>query len=987
MLHADPLSMSGRDLAAALRARGAVARDVSGHSPVLLSRPQMCLLVLEGAVDVFLVGLDGAGQPAGLRRHLFTLEPGDLAFAFDGSSALPPIGLLAVGTVGTRLLSADPAAVEALAGEPGAVQSALVQALEHWIAGLSRAMARLVVPTPHVGAQIRAGETRHLDADTGLGAAEGIAWVSCGGGAPLFLDSDDIALPEDTLLPLHESCWLRLPDAHPVRALGTAEALAGGHGWRGLAALHAAVGEILPLNLRLARVDEFNRLRARGEANRAAEQGALDRLAAPLARAQLHPGRDASSAPLAQACAAVAAALGHPFTVRGRAHDAEGTAPPTLDQLARDNRLRVRGVLLEEGWWRTDVPPFVLTAGDGSAPVAVVPRGTRGGDYLLIDPATPGPPRRLTAREAAALSGDAYSFYAPFPDRPLKGLDVGGGAFRWSRGDAILVILLGIMGGILALGVPIATGFLVDTVIPGHDTAKLIEMGLVLVVAATVTLALRYAIQIASLRIEGRSGTRVQAAVLDRLFRLPLSFFKDRAAGDLAQRALMIQAIEEAISGTVIASLTNGLFAILSLGLMFWYATKLALVAVALIALLAAITLVLGLMRVRRERAVLATTGAASAFLLQLSTGISRLRLAAAEDRAFLRWTQPYGDFLGQRFAADQIGNVTALVGQAFMPLATAAIFAVIYFSGLAQSGLALGVVLGFLSAFGQALSGCVGLASAAVQIAALKPVYAYAAPILETAPESDAQKIDPGPLSGAIELSHLSFRYGADGPTVLDDLSLSIAPGEFVALVGPSGGGKSTILRLLLGFETQDAGAILFDGLDLRGLDIQAVRRQFGVVLQNGQLMPGSLLDNILGANLHLGEDAAWEAARHVGLADDIRAMPMGLRTLITDTSGTLSGGQAQRLLLARAIVNTPRILLLDEATSALDNRTQALVTASMNALSATRLVVAHRLSTVMEADRIVVLEGGRLREQGDYATLMAQDGLFRRLAERQLV
>lgn len=976
--------LSAPDLGDALRAGGASSREVAGHTPLLLSDPATCLLVEDGEVDIFLVELTSSGEPEGLRRHLFTLRRGDMAFPFDGESALPPFGMLAVGTVGTRLLVAGLGTVKSLAGHPD-LAPALARTIDTWVEGVSRAMAQLIVPAPHVGLRLHAGQTARIDAQTRFGAAEGVVWIACGPCEPLYLDSETISVAEGARLPLHESCWLSLPAGLELQGIGTREALSAGACWPGLAALHAAACDILPLNLRLLRVDDLNRLRRRDAANSAAEQGALNRLAAPLASATAPQGSTASASALVQACAAVAGALGHPFSVRGADGEAAGETRLTIDQLAAGNRLRLRRVILEGTWWTDDVPPFVLLPRDGTPARAVIPQASTGGRYLLVEPSSP--PRRIDAAEAARLSGEAFSFYAPFPDRPLKGLDVGGGAFRWSRVDALMVLVLGILGGVLGLGVPIATGFLVDTVIPGHDTGKLIEIGLVLAAAATVMLLLRYAIQIASLRIEGRSGTRIQAAVLDRLFRLPMSFFKDHTAGDLAQRAMAIQAIEQAVSGTIIASLTNALFALISLGLMYWYSPKLALMATLLILLLAAATLVLGQLRLRRERAVLKDTGAAASFLLQLLTGISRLRLTAAENRAFMRWTEPYGDFLAQRFAADQIGNINTMIGQAFMLLATAAIFAVIYFFDLVQGGLALGVVLSFLSAFGQALSGMVGLAGAAIQIIALKPVYAYAAPILQSPPETDDHKLDPGHLTGRIELNHLHFRYDAQGAPILNDLSLTIGAGEFVALVGPSGSGKSTLLRLLMGFETQDAGAILLDGLDLRSLDVQAVRRQFGIVLQNGKLMPGTLLDNILGANLHLGEEAAWAAARHVGLGDDIAAMPMGMRTVLTESSGSISGGQAQRLLLARAIVNKPAILILDEATSALDNRTQALVTESMNALRATRLVVAHRLSTVMDADRIVVLKDGRIAEQGSYAALLAQGGLFTRLAERQLV
>jgi ATP-binding cassette subfamily C protein len=264
-------------------------------------------------------------------------------------------------------------------------------------------------------------------------------------------------------------------------------------------------------------------------------------------------------------------------------------------------------------------------------------------------------------------------------------------------------------------------------------------------------------------------------------------------------------------------------------------------------------------------------------------------------------------------------------------------------------------------------------------------PTYERLRPILQAAPEVEAGQAEPGELGGAIDVDRVSFRYHADGPLVLDDVSLHFRPGEFVALVGPSGSGKSTLLRLLLGFEAPVAGAILYDGRDLATLDVRAVRRQIGTVLQSGRLMTGDIFSNIVGAST-LTVDDAWEAARMAGLDADIRAMPMGMHSVIGEGLSTLSGGQRQRLLIARAIVSRPRIIFFDEATSALDNRTQEIVSRSLESLAATRVVIAHRLSTVVNADRIYVLQNGRVVESGTYRELMQRRGVFADLARRQI-
>jgi ABC-type bacteriocin/lantibiotic exporter with double-glycine peptidase domain len=388
-------------------------------------------------------------------------------------------------------------------------------------------------------------------------------------------------------------------------------------------------------------------------------------------------------------------------------------------------------------------------------------------------------------------------------------------------------------------------------------------------------------------------------------------------------------------------------------------------------------------LQLRRQREVLSLQGKIASLLLGLIQAVAKLRVAGAEERAFSRWAEQFAEqrrisMQARRLAAGQLS-----FNAAYGIFTSLAIFAMVAWSS--GAALPVGELLAFNAAFGQFLAAALATVSLLSSVLVMVPLFERLAPVLATAPEVDEEKVDPGELAGEVELSHVSFRYDETGPLILDGLSFRANAGEFIALVGPSGSGKSTCLRLILGFEKPASGSIYFDRQDLAALGVQAVRRQIGVVMQHSQPMTGDIFSNIAsGTNLTL-EDA-WEAAAMAGLADDIRAMPMGMHTVVSEGAGTFSGGQRQRLLIARAIVNRPRILLFDEATSALDNRTQEVVSRSLESLKATRIVIAHRLSTIANADRIYVVVGGRVVEAGTYRELMAGGGAFVEMARRQL-
>jgi ABC-type bacteriocin/lantibiotic exporter with double-glycine peptidase domain len=289
-------------------------------------------------------------------------------------------------------------------------------------------------------------------------------------------------------------------------------------------------------------------------------------------------------------------------------------------------------------------------------------------------------------------------------------------------------------------------------------------------------------------------------------------------------------------------------------------------------------------------------------------------------------------------------------------------------------------------SAFAQLSAALINLTTSLNASIEVAPLFDRIRPVFEATLEVGEGRIDPGRLGGHVAVRNLSYRYSAEGPWALDNIDFEARPGQYIAIVGASGSGKSTLLRLLLGFDTPAQGGVYYDGKDLATLELRLLRRQIGAVLETAGLVPGSIFENIAGS-APLTRDEVMEAARMAGIDSDIAAMPRGLDTFVMEGGSQISGGQRQRVMIARALVNRPRLIFLDQATSALDSRTQAIVGASLAALNATRIVIAHRLSTIRDADRILVLESGRIVESGSYDELMGREGPFRRLVERQLL
>ncbi|WP_406463677.1 NHLP bacteriocin export ABC transporter permease/ATPase subunit [Streptomyces sp. NBC_01622] len=712
-----------------------------------------------------------------------------------------------------------------------------------------------------------------------------------------------------------------------------------------------------------------------GEAVRAqADRTLLASIGKSSARRTTAADADASYA----ACRLVAEAAGITLAEPAQSGSESDRLDP-VERIALASRVRVRAVRLDGRWWRDNVGPLVGHRALSGAPVALLWR--RGG-YVAVHPAT-GRETPIEKANAEEFEPRAVMFYRPLPERRLGPLRLLRFSMQGTGSDLSNLLVSGLVTVAIGALVPIATGKVLGEFVPKAQTGLIVQVCLAVMVTSVVAAAFMLLENLTMLRLEGRIEATLQPAVWDRLLRLPTKFFTERSTGELASAAMGISSIRRLLAGVgpvVAQSVTVG---VMNLGLLFWYSPSMALAAIGMLVVIAAVFLGLGLWQVRWQRRLVVLNNKLNNQAFQTLRGLPKLRVAAAENYAYAAWASEFARSRELQQKVGRIKNLTTVMGAVYLPVCTLLMFMLL--AGPARGSMSAAAFLTFNTSVTMVLTSVTSLTGAFVSVVSALPLFEEIRPVLDAAPEVRTASTRPGRLSGAIEARRLSFRYADDGPLVLDDVSFEVRAGEFVAIVGPSGCGKSTLLRLLIGFDKPVSGSVLYDGQDLGALDQSAVRRQCGVVLQHAQPFTGSILDVICGTEPFTPEEA-MAAAEMAGLAEDIKRMPMGLHTIVAG-SGAVSGGQRQRLMIAQALIRRPRILFFDEATSALDNETQRTVIESTKALKATRIVIAHRLSTVLDADRVVVMEDGKVAQQGPPAQLLADTGgRLHELVRRQM-
>jgi NHLM bacteriocin system ABC transporter ATP-binding protein len=978
-LHVEQLEAPahGADAALAGAFDAGAEATYDATDPFALEASDLARLVEHGALNVFLQPgtLD---DPGGRRHFVLRAESGALVPAIPAVDVPDGYTLVAVAEPDTRVRELAMDALTVGANGADAARRVPAAALRDWV----RRLAGTLDADAEVGRAAGVGPGTHA-LDEGdvvrLGADGQALAVESGALALLGPDRAELAvLDSPTAVPL-------ATDVRLVARAGTRVVVTDPLSEGLTAAAREALGRGQRLLLAAARA-RLGHLERRTDARMAAgRQLAVEQLTQSVTRMASALGRLPEPPPraredrfdvLLRACRRLGAYLGVEF-VDPPASYRLGADPVTAIAMAAG--VRHRRVALEDGWQRRASSPVLAFRGAERAPVALVPRP--GGGFVCYDPAS-DTESRLDAELRAALEPLGFEFYAPLPARPLGLRDMLRIGFRHQRRALVVLAIAGVVGGLLALALPIGTQWLFNLFIPDADRPAIWWTAAFLMAAVVSGGFLAYARAIAVVRLSGNLDGVLQAGVWDRLLALPTTFHAAYSTGDLTSRAYGVNSINTILSNATVSAVLSTFFGVFSLALLFVYSPLLALFALGGLVAIGGVLAWLSFRQVRHQRTMFLEKGHIFGRLFGLLQGIDKIRIAGREIPAFAQWADRFNRQQEANYRSQLVYCWLATV-IAGTPLMLSMVLYVVV-AGLIDADMAIGTFVAFAAALAQFTTAATQLSFALVASITVIPLYERLQPVLRAVPERNDPGGDPGLLTGRIRLENVYFRYGPQAELTLRGVTVDIKPGQEVALLGPSGAGKSTVMRLLLGFETPERGSVVYDDRNLDSLNMRMVRRQVGVVLQNSKPMPGTLLSNIIG-NSALTEDDAWWAAQSAGLADDIHRMPMGMHTIVGENGVSFSGGQVQRLMIARAIVHRPRILFFDEATSALDNETQEDVMKAIESLDATHVVIAHRLSTIRDADHLYVIDGGRVVQDGTYDALIDEPGLFADLVRRQ--
>ncbi len=651
-----------------------------------------------------------------------------------------------------------------------------------------------------------------------------------------------------------------------------------------------------------------------------------------------------------------------------------------MEYLLRPHGIMRRTVNLTEKWYNDAFGPLIGTRKSDGIIVAFIPTGTIG--YSYIDPVS-NKSIKITSKNEDLFEAEAILFYKPFPLKEMNILSLLKYIFGIVSLQDIIptIIMTGVVTGV-GLLIPIINKLIFGEVVDSGSYSLLYSTGIFLICVTIGMTLFNSAKTLINTRINTKLNINIQAATMMRVLSLPAEFFKKYSSGEVSSRIAQVSSLSNMLVSTILSSSLSVIFSFAYLGQIFLFAPALVVPSLMITFLTLLHTVLVTLIQMKVSKKQMELSAKENGMTYALISGIQKIKLSGAEKRAFARWANLLSQSTRIAYNPPIFLKISSVTSMAITIIGNI----VLYITAI-ESSVSVSDYYAFNSAYGMISGAFITLTNMTLTTSRIKPILEMVKPIFETVPEISEGKTMVSSVSGNIELNNVSFRYSENMPLVVNDLSLKIKSGQYIAIVGKTGCGKSTLVRLLLGFETPQKGSIYYDGKDLKNLDLKSLRRRIGTVMQSGKLFMGDIYSNIIISAPWLTVNDAWEAAEISGIDEDIRRMPMGMHTIISEGSGGVSGGQRQRLMIARAVAPKPKILLFDEATSALDNITQKKVSDSLNSLKCTRIVIAHRLSTIKQCDRIIVLDGGKIIEDGNYEELIENKGFFSDLVKRQQI
>ena len=948
----------------------------AGNLPLAMDDSQCVWFIEKGTVDLFLVEhRDGVEQSA--PQHMMRADSGRLLLGVAPQVGNTTLSLIAKGFPGTilrRLPVTDLAVVR---------HSELGEQVDAWIMDVSAMLSRDALPRRRPDVLIEPGEAPAARSGT-LSAQRGTVWVSdvppdAGLFMSLIAPVERKGAAATALIPLTPVSWLTLMEPVQLSARSSETLAEESLLLPALAHFHTVAFSLERLNRRLAVVDQANLDRARATSRRTDEEGARRRLFNLYGLLEPEEAGGSDSA-LLDVLRIIGRHEGIDF--KGPAKTGTAGTAIALSDVLDASAVRGRQVRLDQAdrWWISDSGAMLAFRKDDGRPVALLPGLL--GHYMEVDAF--GCKTRVTPERAQSLRPEAWLFYQPLPSGAAGPRDLFRLAGKRLTVDFLRFGLTGLMGGLIMLLPAVVAGFILNEVIPNGATSLLYTATAALAALALIRALVHVLQGTALMRLEGRATSRVEAAFWDRLLRLPVRCLNRYSAGDLAMRGMTFQNLRDTVQGVVANAVLSIVFLSPAFVLICFYDARLGAITAVFGLLSIIVTIILGLGQISPQSRAIRTIHHLAGRLFQLINGISQLRVDAAEGSAFAVWARDYRE---QKLAELQRGTFEThlLAFVAALPLLAGAIL-ILAVTLPGHVTITAGDFFVVYLLFMLFLTGIARLGASFGTVAAIMPALEQVRPFLTEPPEVSVEGEPVETLGGEIEFDHVDFQYDPDGPLILDDVSIHARPGEFIAIAGESGAGKSTLFRLALGLDHPSGGAVYYDGRDLKHLNVKQVRRQVGTVPQAVQLHPQDLWDNIVGDYEGATAKDAWDAAKLAAVDRDIAAMPMQMFTNVGDSASVTSGGESQRITIAHALLRNPRILLLDEATNWLDNESQSKIMANLAGLTSTRIIIAHRLSTLRQADRIYVMKAGKVVQEGTFTELVATEGVFRDLVRRQM-